>query len=90
MAAKPITKNLEPKTWQEFRDSGMFFFINQILHVLGWVMVVQTDSKTGEITKAFPARTKFRGFDEKSQDEEHTKIANYLADNAPNFPEEIK
>jgi len=76
------------KSWDAFRSAGLLFFINGILHAFGWAIVVETTE--GIVTAVYPARVKYRGFDEQSQDEEHAKIANYLAENAPNFPEEIK
>jgi hypothetical protein len=54
--------------WKEFRESGLLFFINTILHAFGWVIVVDVNEQ-GEITEAFPARTIFRGFSEKNQTE---------------------
>lgn len=83
-----IKKNIEPKTWEDFRNTGLLLFINSILHAFGWAIVVEFED--GNIVKAFPARTKFRGFDQLSTEESHHKIANYLAENAPNFPKEIE
>ncbi len=52
------------KTWKEFRESGFLWWINMILHTFGWAIVVDIDDN-GEITAAYPARVKFRGFDVK-------------------------
>jgi hypothetical protein len=81
-------KPLDLKTWDEFRATGLFFFINSILHAFGWALVVMIEE--GKVINCVPARTSFRGFDGETQSEEHTKIAVYLAENAPKFPEEIK
>lgn len=70
------------KTWQEFRDTGLFLFINSILHVFGWCIIVEVDKKTNSITDAYPARVKFRGFSEDDYDEAHKKIGSYLKDNS--------
>lgn len=83
-----VKNNIEPRTWEDFRKTGLFLFINSILHAFGWVIVVQIDD--GRVTMAYPARTKYRGFDHATTTEAHEKIANYLAENAPNFPNEIK
>ncbi|RQO78090.1 hypothetical protein DBR40_09070 [Pedobacter sp. KBW01] len=83
-----LKENIESKTWSEFRETGLFLFINSILHAFGWVIVIEW--KDGKGIAAYPARTKFRGFDNSATDEAHKKIANYLAENANNFPEEIK
>lgn len=79
----------EPITWQQFRDAGMLFYVNNILHSFGMSLVIKTD-ESGNILDAYPARSGWRGFDTDSQDEEHIKIAKYLAETAIHFPEEIK
>lgn len=85
-----MKQDLEKKSWDEFRNTGLFLFINNILHAFGWCIVVEIDDITGDIKNTYPCRTKFRGFDNKEVDESHEKIAKYLSENAPNFPEEIK
>lgn len=87
---KPIEKVVNKKTWDDFRNSGLLFYINTILHFMGWAIVVEVDTETKLVTNCYPARVKYRGWDEQSQTEEHIKVADYLANNAPNFPEEIK
>lgn len=86
----PLKKNLEKRSWDEFRAAGLLFAVNSTLHMLGWALAIEQDTETKEIVAVHPCRTKFRGFDETAQAEEHEKLAKYLADNAKNFPEEIK
>lgn len=80
---------VDPKTWDDFRATGLFLFINSILHAFGWAIVVEVDDDN-KVIRSFPARVRFRGFDEASTTEAHEKIADYLAKEAPNFPTEIK
>lgn len=47
-------------SWQEFRDSGMLWWINMILHTFGLAIVF--DMEDGEIKEVYPARVKYRGF----------------------------
>lgn len=90
MKTKPvITDNIEPASWDEFRHSGLLFYINTILHFIGWVICIKLDD-SGRVISAYPARTKFRGFSEEDIEAQHKKFANHLASIAPNFPEEIK
>jgi len=84
----PIDKQFEPITWEQFREAGMLFFVNNMLHAFGLAIAVTEEN--GKVISASPARVGYRGFSEADQDEEHGKIAKYLADNAINFPEEIK
>lgn len=64
------------KTWEEFRKSGLLWFINTILHAFGWAIVVEMDNKM--ITDVYPARVKFRGFNEKSNTEGYQKLSKYI------------
>lgn len=61
---------------QEFRSTGMLWFINSILHLFGFAIV--WDEETDEI---YPAICKFRGFSEEKNDEGYLKVTHYLADN---------
>ena len=66
------------KTWKEFKESGLLWFINTILHMFGWAIVIEIDD-TKEVTNCYPARVKFRGFDEKSTEEGYIKVTEYLS-----------
>lgn len=77
------------KTWKEFRDCGMLWWINMILHTFGWAIVVIIKDN-GDIIEAYPARVKFRGFDEKSNDEGYIKISEFMEENAKQLADECK
>ncbi|MGM7634171.1 hypothetical protein [Bacillus sp. Hm123] len=72
---------VNPQSWKEFRESGLFWFINTILHVFGWALVIEADKESGEIIGAYPARVKFRGFDEETNTEGYKKVSAYLKSN---------
>lgn len=77
------------KTWKEFRDSGFLWWINMILHTFGWAIVVDIDDN-GEITEAYPARVKFRGFGEKNNTEGYIKVSQYMKENVSDLLEEAE
>ena len=85
---KPAIKWVERKTWDEFRKTGLFMFVNTILHAFGWAFVVEVDydkdkkEETGPVKACYPARVKFRGFSHEDQDEMHKRIGVYLEENA--------
>lgn len=84
-----MSENLiENKSWKEFRSTGLVLFINSILHVFGWAIVFEMDDDSSEIKNVYPARVKFRGFDEKSTEESHIQIANYLKSNIEELHQE--
>jgi hypothetical protein len=69
------------KTWAEFKESGMLWFANRILHTFGWAIVFRTDLLTGEVISAFPARVKFRGFDSADEQIGFEKVSKFMREN---------
>jgi len=77
------------KTWVEFRDSGLLWWINMLLHTFGWSIVFNIEND-GSITEVYPARVKFRGFDAKSNTEGYIKVSEYLEKNIIEIVDESK
>ena len=77
------------KTWEEFRNSGLLWWINMILHTFGWAIVVNINDE-GQITECYPARVEFRGFSESSNSDGYMKVSNYIKQNIDNILEEAK
>lgn len=79
----------DKRPWEEFRSSGMLWWANMILHTFGWAILVEVE-KNGKITKAYPARVKFRGFSEKNNTEGYVQVSKYLAENAAQLEAEAE
>ena len=77
---------IEERTWKEFRGSGLLWFINQILHLFGWAIVLEFDN--GELIKAYPARIKFRGFSEESQTKGYRDITKWIKEHVEELEDE--
>ncbi len=77
------------KTWEEFRNSGLLWFANMILHTFGWSIVVSVEDD-GTILNAYPARVKYRGFDTKFNTEGYQKVSEYMYENARQLERESK
>ena len=77
---------IERKTWEEFRDSKLLWFINTILHTFGWAIVIESDNDM--VTDVYPARVKFRGFSEKINTEGYIGLSKYMKDNREELLEE--
>ena len=76
------------KTWEEFRNSGLLWCINQQLHIFGWsIVVVMEDDK---ILEAYPARVKFRGFDDNNNTQGYIKVSKYMKENADELLKEAE
>lgn len=78
---------VEKKSWKEFRDSGLFWWINMILHTFGWSLVFDIE-KDDSISNCYPARVKFRGFAEDYNTEGYIKVSKYLKDNIKDIEKE--
>lgn len=67
---------IDKQDWEEFKDSGLLWLINTILHTFGWAIVYEYDDN--KIFSVYPARVKFRGFSEQSNTEGYRKVSNYM------------
>lgn len=79
---------INKKSWEEFRNSGMLWWINMILHTFGWAIV--TEVEDGKVIRAYPARVKFRGFEEKNNTEGYIKVSQYMKENVNDLLEEAE
>lgn len=77
---------VEKKNWKEFRETGLLLIVNQILHVFGWALVFEIENE--EIKTVYPARVKYRGFDNESTSEAYKKVSKYMLDNAETLKKE--
>lgn len=75
------------KSCKEFQRTGLLLFVNQFLHIFGWAIVVETNQ---DGLFMYPARVKYRGFDNKSVSEAYVKLSEYNKDNSTDLFEEAK
>lgn len=78
---------IDKKTWEEFRQCGLIWFVNVILHTFGWALVLDIDDN-GEINNCYPARVKFRGFDVDTNTKGYIAISKYLKNNINDLTDE--
>lgn len=78
---------VDRKSWKEFRECGLLWWINMILHTFGWAIVVKVE-ENGEISDAYPARVKFRGFAEQHNTEGYQKVSGYLREHSVELEKE--
>lgn len=79
---------IEKKTWEDFRECKMLWWINMILHTFGWAIIYDYDDD-GELT-VYPARVKFRGFDEESNSEGYIGLSEYMKSESDKLLEESR
>ena len=59
-----------------------------ILHTFGWAICV--DINNGKITDVYPARVKYRGFNENCNTAGYIKVSKYMKENADVLLEEFE
>lgn len=77
---------VDKKGWKEFRDTGMLWAANRILHLFGWAIVYAYEQ--GVLVDVYPARVKFRGFSEDVESVGFQRVATYMEENAKELKEE--
>lgn len=78
----------EEVPWKELADAGLFLFVNQLLHLFGYALV--REEQDGVITRVYPARCRFRGFDDKTTGDAYTALTKHLAARMPELLEDVK
>jgi hypothetical protein len=71
-----LTNKIEKKSWEEFRATGLFLFINNFLHIFGWCIVIELDNN--KLVNVYPARTSLRGFSAESTTKAYIAISEYM------------
>ena len=79
---------MEEKTWKEFRESGLLWFVNTILHLFGWAIVVYTNDN-GDIENVSPARVSCRGFSAESNEKGYKSVTKFLSENIEDLLKEV-
>lgn len=67
----------ERRTWEEFRESGLLWWVNRLLHTFGWAIVVVLEHH-GKVSDVYPARVPFRGFSEKSEEAGFRRLSAWM------------
>jgi hypothetical protein len=78
-------KKIDFKTWEEFRESKLLWWVNRSLHLFGWAIVLETNNE-GNIIGARPAKVSFRGFSEDVETKNFVILTKYLTENLEQLP----
>lgn len=83
---KTKTQYTKEVSWDEFKDNGLLWFTNTILHAFGYAIVLEM--RHDKAVGAFPARTRYRGFPEPVNTKGYIKLSKYLKDNIDDIVKE--
>ena len=83
MTTKPTTETpLVRINTETFVNTGLVWFLNQLLHAFGFALAYHQDSATGTYSDFYVCRTIFRGHVEGIGDKGYERVARYLKDHA--------
>ena len=78
---------VEEKTWEEFRKTGLLWWINRILHTFGWAIAIVVE-KDGTVSRCYPARVKYRGFKIEDEEKGFLAVSKYMAEKSEELERE--
>lgn len=81
------TDHIKVKSWKEFKDSKVLWFVNRTIHLFGWAIILKYDDNKN-IIGAFPARVDYRGFGEESDTKGYIGLTEYLKNNIDDLSKE--
>jgi hypothetical protein len=64
------------ESWKKFKDAGLLWWINMILHTFGWSIVMEYEE--GELKNVYPSRVEYRGFSESDNTEGYEKVESFI------------
>lgn len=79
---------MDKATWKEFREAGLFWWINRSLHLFGWSLVYEADEKNN-ILNVYPARTNWRGFLSSTEEDGFVKLTNHINESMPQLLKDV-
>lgn len=85
-----MTKEMiEQLPWDEFRDSGLLWFVNRTLHLFGRAICFEYDD-AGRFKQVYYARCKFRSFDQKSEEKGFSNIYKFINNNISEIEKDLE
>lgn len=80
---------MKKMAWEDFRASGLLWWVNRSLHLFGWAIVFEC-AEDGEVVSAYPARVAFRGFTEDDEESGFKKLTAHIADESAALLREVE
>jgi len=72
---------IEERPLAEFRDAGLLWLANTVLHAFGWALILEHDP--GQPDRLYPARTRYRGFRDAVNEDGYERVGRWLRDQGP-------
>lgn len=80
----------ERKSWEEFKNAGLLWWINRMLHLFGWAIAYEYSDESNKLVEVYPMRVKFRGFTEQIETENFQRLSKYVKKSAAELEKESR
>lgn len=77
------------RTWAEFRECGLLWWINRQLHLFGWAIVFEMEEGSDNPRAVYPARVGFRGFGPDTEREMFARLTSHVVANIEHLSKEV-
>ncbi len=67
---------MKTKAWNEFRETGLFTFVNVFLHIFGWAICLEFEDK--KVVSVYPKRVCYNGFPQESMDKAYLRVKKFI------------
>ena len=86
---KEQIKWVEKISWEEFRDSGLLWWINTTLHLFGRAIVFDYEKNTGKLKEVYFAKCKYRGFDSQNIENGYKNLTKFVGKNIKELKKDV-
>ena len=67
---------MRENNWEAFRDSGLLWWVNRILHTFGWAIIFIYEDD--ELVDVYPDMVDYNGFSEEAEEKGFKKIKQHF------------
>ncbi len=72
----------QSEAWTLFRNSGLLWYVNRTLHLIGWSIVLEIEEDDNTVSAAYPLRTTWFGFSDESNERNLKAFRTHMINNS--------
>lgn len=80
---------VDRRSWREFQESGLLWWVNRSLHLFGWAIAMEVRDD-GEPVAVYPVRISCRGFDASAEADGFRRLTDHMAAESLELAREVR
>lgn len=82
---------IDRQEWEEFRKSGLLWWVNRTLHLFGWAIIFSyDDNEPTKLLEVYPAKVDFRGFFAQGEEEGFARLTHHIKENVDEWINDVE